>query len=270
MRKDVTAASRHESFVLYDPAAIPPETDVDPDLDSQDPQPPPLPTLTSLADSGRALILRLVDEECQATFRLIVDEPVDSSLRERAVQAIDGAVLRIPSGRLVVDGVEFLCRHGERRSTSEAETIEIPAGSYRVEVLNLMPWIRRHRDSEIERMTSRFDRMVGRIVDSITWLGIILLPIDILLAPAVTLIAWMSSGTQAALAVIGIVVLANLVAFGLSWGIEFAQRWLPVLTRRRDVEKAFDAENPEIVVHLQQQSSASITPVSGMATLTLA
>jgi hypothetical protein len=50
MPADLTAASRHEHLVLYDPAAIPPDLAVDPDLDPQGPT-----------------------EDCEARLRVFVD-----------------------------------------------------------------------------------------------------------------------------------------------------------------------------------------------------
>jgi hypothetical protein len=68
--------------VLYDPAAIPADTPVDPDLDAQDPTLLPARAMQALAGAGAALILH-IDEE-------------------------DGdAAPHAPSGTLKADGLEF-------------------------------------------------------------------------------------------------------------------------------------------------------------------
>jgi hypothetical protein len=267
MRRDVTAGSRHEHLVLYDPAAIPPDTPVDPDLEEQDPKPLAASAMVRLAEQGLAVILRIAREDCQADLRLVVEENVASDLRERAVPALDGAVLRLPGGKLMVEGVEFLCRAGETRRHSEAEAIEVPAGDYQVQVLNLMPWKHRHRALEIEKKTTRCDRVVGRIVVAYTWLGIMLFPANVLVAPAAVLAAWLTSGWQFALVLAGALLLLDVLVLAGFWGLKFGSRWIPALKRRSEAELTFDAENPDVVVCLRRWMGESTTPAKAMTEL---
>jgi len=74
MPTDVTAASRHEHLVLYDPAAIPPDLAVDPDLDAQDPKPLSASGIREVTSRGDALILHIPTEDCEARLRVFVDE----------------------------------------------------------------------------------------------------------------------------------------------------------------------------------------------------
>ena len=248
MRSEVIASSSHEHLVLYDPAAIPLETPLDPDLQAQDPMPLSESAIGNLAAQGHALILRIAHEDCQANLRLLVEETAEPFLRDRAVQVIDGAILQIPSGKLTVDGVEFLSRTGETRSHSEAVSIEIPAGNYEVQVLNLMPWKGRHRTAEINKRTTKADRLVGKVVGAYTWLGVLLVPANILVAPAAILVAWLALGWRQALALAGLVLIIDLVVIAGFWVLDFASRWVPTLERVNAVAQAFDADNPDVEV----------------------
>jgi hypothetical protein len=269
MREDVIAFSRHEHLVLYDPAAIPAATPINPDLDAQDPKPLPPAAMTELAGQGLAVILRIAHEDCQANIRLMIDEDVEPHFRERATTAIDRAALRLPSGTLTVDGIEFLCRPGETRLHSEAQVMEVPAGDYRVQVFNLIPWKGRHREREIEMNTTRFDRFVDRMVTGYTWLGILLFPANVLLAPVAVLVVWMKSGERAALMLAGAVILIDFIVLTGFRVLKFASRWMPALDRRREVARAFEAENPDVVVCLNRSVDAEETSVPGFATMAL-
>ena len=147
----LTAASRREHLVLYDPAAIPPDTPVDPDLDAQEPRLLPAASMMDLAARGNALVVHLAEEDCEARFQLFVDEEPPADLRGKGSLLLAGSRLRVPGGRVRADGLEFLCRAGEVRTHSEADEAALPAGVYAVEVLSLMPWKAAHRISEGRR-----------------------------------------------------------------------------------------------------------------------
>lgn len=270
MRTEVIAASRHEYLVLYDPAAIPLDTPLDPDLETQDPVPLPESALVNLAEDGRALVFRIADTDCQATIRLLVEEIAEPSVKERAVQVMDGAILRVPTGKLTADGVEFLCRPGETRLHSEGVSIDIPAGNYEVQVWNLMPWKSREHAVVIDKTTTKTDRIVGRVVAAYTWLGILLVPANILVAPAAVFIVWLAMGWQQALALAGSVILVDLLILGGFWVLDFASRWVPALRGAIEAESAFNAANPDVVVCLRRLPAERESKVPAMATLAVA
>ena len=54
MRVELSAASRCEHLVLYDRAAIPPDTPVDSELEAQEPALPPKNAIRKLATDGHA------------------------------------------------------------------------------------------------------------------------------------------------------------------------------------------------------------------------
>lgn len=267
MLRDMTASSRHEHLVLYDPAAIPVDAPVDVDLEAQEPKPIPASAMANLAEHGQVLVLRIAHEDCQADLRVLIEEMAEPKLRERAVQVLDGATLRIPSGTLNVDGIEFLCRAGETRLHSRAESMAIPAGDYDVQVLNLMPWKSRHRALEINKQTTRIDRMVGGIVAAYTWLGVLLIPATIVVAVPAVVVVWLQSGWRPALVLAGWVAVVDVLVLAGFWALDFASRWLPALRRKNEALLAFNAQNPDVVICLRRLSSEATSNVRAMATL---
>jgi hypothetical protein len=269
MRCDVTASSRHERLVLYDPAAIPPDTPLDADLEAQEPVPVAESALAGLAERGQALVLRIAHEDCEATLRVLVDETPEPYLRQRGRPVLDGATLHVPGGKLTADGVEFLCRLGEKRLHSEGQSVDAPAGSYEVQVLNLMPWKRRHRAAEIDKKSTKTGRLIARMVGAYTWLGVLLLPANILIAPVAVIVVWLTSGWPAALILAGAVLLVDILVLAGFWLLDIASRWIPALKRASDAEAAFDAENPDVVVCLRRLTGDSAPKVPAMATLNI-
>lgn len=116
--------------MLYDPAAIPAGIPVDPDMQAQDPKLPPEAAIKDLAARGEALILHIPTEDCEARLRLFVDEEPPESIQDRGAMVLSGALLKVPSGGLKADGLEFLARPGEIRQHSQAGEATVPAGDY--------------------------------------------------------------------------------------------------------------------------------------------
>ena len=168
----------------------------------------------------------------------------ETFLRERAVRALHGARLRLPGGTLTVDGIEFLCRAGQKRVHSDGESIEVPSGEYTVEVLNLMPWKETHRTAEINKQTSGIDRLVDKVVGAYTWLGVVLFPLNILFAPAAIVLVLVLAGWRQALTLAAAVVLADVLVLAGFWVLDAASRIFPTLRRGGDVRLAFETENP--------------------------
>ena len=186
MIASLSASSRHEHLALYDPAGIPVEIPLDPDLDAQDPKPPPRAVLKDLAASGAALILRIRSEDCEATMRLEVDEPPDLDARQRGKTVLEGAVLALPTGEARFEGAEFISRAGEHRTHSESESASVPPGTYSVHVLELLTWKLKNLPLAVRAGTTPFERRVHALVQAYTWLGILLFPGNLLVAPGVS------------------------------------------------------------------------------------
>ena len=234
--------------MIYDPAAIPADTLVDPDLDAQDPKLMPKHAIERLAEQGHALIVNIPTEDCEARFHVFVDEEPPALLRKRGKVLLRSAALNVPSGVLKADGLEFLARPGEVRAASEAEEATIPAGPYVVDVVDLLSWKLRHRKAEARGRLGRFDIAVHRLLMSYTWLGILFIPANIFVAPMILAWCWRRNGFNAALIAGGLILAIDLLVFGGFWIVQAAQKRLPILTRVAQAEAQFDRENPDIVV----------------------
>ena len=265
MPTDVTAASRHEHLVLYDPGAVPRDLPVDPDLEAQDPKLPPASAIREVTSRGDALILHIPEEDCEARMRVFVNEDPPEPIRERSALVISGATLTVPTGTLRADGLEFMARPGDVRKHSEAESIAVPPGDYEVEVRELMSWKLRHRQSSTRRGARPGDKLAYRLVTAYTWVGIILIPGNLLVAPIVVGGLWKARGWRTGLTVASAILLIDAVVLGGFWLLEAAQKRFPALSRIQQADAAFDRENPDIVVVLRRRAgtSASSIPAFG-------
>jgi hypothetical protein len=251
----LSAGSRHQHLALYDPAAIPPELPLDPDLDAQEPAAPPISALRQLAGDGGALIVRIPSEDCEASFEVLVDEEPDALLRRRGRLIVSGSRLRIPSGELRADGMEFMCRPGQVRRDIEPDSLPVSPGVYALEVLELLSWKLAHASEEVRRDATRLERLAHRLTLLYTWLGVLMLPANILVAPVVALYAHARYGwTGLGLAVAGVALL-DLVVFGGFWLLEAAQRRYPALSRVHALREGLERAHPDLVVLLRSSSS---------------
>jgi hypothetical protein len=250
---DLTAASRHDHLVLYDPAAIRPDVPVDPDLEAQDPNPLTASAIREVASRGEALILHMPGEDCEATLRVFVDEDPPQRVPQRSTVVLSGARLKVPTGKLRADGLEFLSRPGEVRTHSEATETTVPPGEYEVEVGELLSWKLKHRASQTRRGTRSSDRVAHTLVTAYTWLGIILLPANVLIAPMIVAFLWRSRGWRGALTAASVILAIDAVVFGGFWLLQAAQKRFPALTRITRADAAFERDNPDIVIVLRRQ-----------------
>ena len=251
MQADLTAASRERHLALFDPAAIPADAPVDPDMQAQEPTLMPAPAMMDLASSGHALILHIPTEDCEARFRVFAGEEPPEALRRKGTVVLSGAPLQVPSGRLKADGLEFLVRPGETREHSLAQEAAVPTGEYSVEVVNLQGWKARHRLTEGHRGIGALDRTVNRLVISYTWLGILMIPANIFAAPMIVLWFHRSGGWSGALLAGAMIVAVDALILGGFWLLQAAQKRLPILSRVNEADAAVDRENPDIIVVLR-------------------
>jgi hypothetical protein len=261
MPTDVTAASRHEHLVLYDPAAIPSDLPLDPDLEAQDPTPLPASVVRQVASRGEALILHIPTEDCEARLRVLVDEELPESIAGRGGLVISGARLKVPTGTLKADGLEFMTRPGEVRTHSGAERIAVPPGDYEVEVHELMTWKLRHRTSTTRGGTRRGDRVAQRLVTVYTWVGIVLIPGNVLIAPILVGSLWQAYGWRSGLAAASLILVIDAVVLGGFWLLESAQKRFPALSRVPRAEAGFEREHPDVVVVLRRREGAASTSI---------
>jgi hypothetical protein len=269
MQTELTAASRHEHLVLFDPGAIPIGTPVDPDLLAQDPKLLSASAMMDLAARGQALILHIPTEDCEARIQLFVDEAPSERIRSRGTVVLANAALDVPTGVLKADGLEFLSRPGEHRAESQAEQTVVPAGRYSVEVLNLLPWKLRHRIADGRCGLGWKEKAVHRLVFAYTWLGVLLLPGNLLVAPMVLVPFWRSRDWRGGLAAAAIILAINVVIVGGFWLLQAAQKRFPILFRVADADADFERENPDVVIVLRVGASDPAARPPALARLAL-
>jgi hypothetical protein len=257
MPTDVTAASRHEHLVLYDPAAIPSDLAVDPDLDAQDPKPLSPSGIREVTSRGDALILHIPTEDCEASLRVYVDEDPPQSIAGRGGVIVSGARLKVPTGMLKADGLEFMARPGEVRKHSEAANIAVPPGDYEVEVRELMTWKLRRRKSSTRSVTRSGGRMTHRLVTVYTWVGIVLIPANLLIAPIIVGGLWQAQGWRSGVTAASLILVIDAVVLGGFWVLESAQKRFPALSRIQQADADFEHENPDIAVVLRRRVGAA-------------
>lgn len=256
MRVELSAASRCEHLVLYDRAAIPPDTPVDPELEAQEPALPPRKVIRKLATDGHALVLRIPGDDCEATLEVFVDEDPTQEIAQRGKALLSGARLVVPSGTLTADGLEFLSLPGADRVHSIAETADIPSGTYEVEVLELLSWKLSSSKEYIRAHTRSLDRAVHTLVQTLAWVGILGFWAHILVVPGLLLFLWQSRGWKTAGLAAAVILLLDSVVLGTFHLLEWARRWWPALSRVEDLASAFEKEHPDIAVLLRPTAEA--------------
>jgi hypothetical protein len=265
MQAELTGASRHEHLVLYDPAAIPVDTPVDPDLQAQDPKLLPAPAMMQLASRGQALVLRIPGEDCEARFRLFVDEEPPEEVRSKGQVLVSGAQLRVPGGLVRADGLEFLCRPGESRLHSVAEDATVPGGVYVVEVLSLLSWKAANRVAEGRRGIGRKHETLQKLVSIYTWLGILMFPANLFMAPLVVVRFWRSQGWKGATTALAVILAIDALVLAGFWLMEAVRRRSPGLFRVAEADAAFERANPDVLVVLRTSDGATDLGAAGYA-----
>lgn len=264
---ELSASSRQKHLVLYDPAAIPSDIPVDPNLEAQDPRPVPKKAINELARQGHALVVRIPCGDCEAKMRLHVNEDVDEYLRERGTVVVTGALLHVPGGELKADGVEFIVRPGEVRTHSDAESCRVPVGDYDVEVLELINWKIKNVAAEVAVATTRLERLCDRLIQAYTWCGILLFPGNFLVAPTAIVIAWASAGWRPALFVATVVLVIDIVVLGGFWLLELATRRFSILSRVSELRQSLERAHPDLVVSLRTAPNGWVSRAPAFATL---
>lgn len=263
---DLNPASRREHLVFYDPSGIPDDTAVDPDLEEQDPKLPPKETIRSLTENGQALVVKIPGDDCEALVRLYVNEPPAETVLHRGKLKLSGARLNLPSGTLRADGLEFTTRPGEERLHSEGDSVEVEPGLYEVELWDLFSWKLRNVDPYVDNRTTALDRVVSRLVTAYTWLGILLLPANILLAPM--LIASSNpDGWAGPLTVLGLIIAFDALVLTGFWILDWVGKRIPAISRVSDLRREFELENPDIALVLSRATANELSSSPAMVVL---
>jgi hypothetical protein len=246
---DLDAASRHEHLVVYDPAAIPPGTPFDPDMDAPEPEPLPEAALRALAATGSALVLHFPVEDCEATVRILSGD-APPHLRERGRRVLSGARLRVPSGSLKADGAEFVHGPFAARAAAAGRSAKVAAGDREVTVFDLVPWKTAHRASLLRGATTPAARRADVVQTVVAITGAVLIPVNLFLVPILLAVAWKRAGIRAALVALAAVALVDGLVLGAAWALEALRRRRPELGGAAEARLRFERENPDVLVCL--------------------
>ena len=251
MIQDLRPASTREHLVFFDPQAIPAEAEVDPDLEAQHPELPSPDTIRGLTTHGQALVLKIPGEDCEAAVRLFVDEAMPESLQKHGKRRLEGALLQLPSGTLRADGLEFLTRPGEERLHSEAERVPLEPGPYEVELWDFFHIKTQHAESFVKAQTSATQRLMSRLINLYAWLGLVLIPANLLLFPMAILWSADRGDWKTALLALGILLGVDVLVFSGFHLLEWANRKFPALNRANELRRQFHAEFPDLALLLR-------------------
>jgi hypothetical protein len=254
---DFHPASGAYQLVLYDPAAMPADLPVDPDLRTDQPEPPPTESVETLAQEGRAFVVEMPRKwDGEADFRVFVDEELPEPLAGRGAleRRVTGAVLDVPEGLLVADGAEFIELPGSPREHASDLRVQIPAGRYALEAFDTFPWKIQHRDGALAAHTTWLERMGHRLVVAMVITALLLIPATILALIFVASMAF-DGRWDRALRLGLLIALVDVVVFGaVALWSRFAERnpEFDVSSKVANAGTRFDEETPDIVVVLRR------------------
>lgn len=261
MQVEFNPSSREKYLAIYDPAALPPDFPLDPDLQAQEPVPPSKQAIQSIAADGCAFIIHVPQGDCELHVRVFIDEPVPEQIiqRSRDKSTALTAVLNVPSGNLFSDGIEFMTFPGQSRLEGGSERVQVPMGLYRLEAYDLLEWKQKNKEREFKERTSATGRFFNHLNNIAAWVGIVLLVANILVAPGVILFVWKVYSWSAALkAGLAIAVLDAVVLTFFHLLAYFSKRF-PSLQQGDNVRQAFELENPDLVILLVKDSGGPAT-----------
>jgi hypothetical protein len=126
----------------------------------------------------------------------------------------------------------------------------VPSGVYAVEMHSLLGWKAANRVAEGRRGIGRMQKAVHVLVSTYTWLGILMFPANLLVAPLVVAGLWRSGGWRGAATAVAVIMTVDAVVLAGFWLLEAVRRRSPGLFRVADADAAFEIANPDVVVML--------------------
>jgi hypothetical protein len=134
-----------------------------------------------------------------------------------------------------------------------------------VELLNLLPWKAANRVVEGRRGVGRLPRAIQLLVTLYTWLGILMFPANLFVAPVVVARFWRTRGWEgAAVAVLVILGIDALILAGF-WVLQVLQRRIPALFRAAAADAAFERKHPDFIVVLRASDDGAENGVATYA-----
>ena len=190
--------------------------------------------------------------------KLLVDEPFEHAAAHERQDVLDGALLRVPSGRLYLRGIEFVHADDGDDQAGEAENrdtgrTDIPAGTYRITAFRVeyrVPQAR--RDEELQAQLQPGDVRYVRAVEKRA------VPVGcavVLFAFVASAVFIFSASTWAwRFAAVGIAI--GIAVFALT--TVFRLMSSPRVTRYRKAEAEMDKRYPKTIVMLQRLADDAV------------
>jgi hypothetical protein len=208
-------------------------------------------------------VISFPTEDCQLRAKVFVDEPVPDSVAKKSPKnaPVITSLLKVPGGKLIADGIEFMVFPGQSRKESDAFCFEVAPGIYRLQAYDLLRWKQKNWKAEFKRRTTAPGRFLNQLNNAITIMAVIILVLGLIALPAVTLWVWKHSSGWAALKVLGIMAVVYAITVGYFCLLNLLQKRFAVFRQGLDVRQAFDRENPDLVIALFREPGGAVQNV---------
>jgi len=256
------SSSSTRYLVLYDSEALPANFSCDPDTATSEPAPPPDRAVEELGAACSALVVHVPRGDCAVQMQVFVDEdPPERLCRKRkANHAIENSLLRVPGGRLMADGAEFLQMPGREREWATRQRARLPAGEYRLDAFHLAEWKDSNRRAGIASEASPVARALDWIISRVALARIVLVIANLAIIPV--LLLSITSGWRSALTGLGALLVADLVLVCVFWLVAHLLKRHPASRQVQRAREKFDLENPDVVVVLRREAGPRPSPAA--------
>lgn len=240
---DPISGSERAAHALFDPAVIEP---IRADVSEQEWE----AWLRRQVTTGRMLYYRASGGDDELRLKLLVDEPFEPLGPYRTTGEVDGAILRVDSGRVCLSGIEAVNLDEGDVSRADLSRVDVWAGTYRVHAFRAAYRIPAERIREevapqLERGDARYVWWAERVAPAIGALAL-----ASIVAAFVFLfshVAWRVAAAASALAV-------GLVAAVIVWRLYVSPR----MGRWHHARDALWTRYPPVVVVLRRLTDSEV------------
>ena len=259
MIADLNAASGTHHLVLLDPSWVSDIANLATDrLDSR---------IEALATDGRALLVQIPAGDCEATFRVFVnDEPPEELLAAAGRTPVTEFAMRLPSETLEAAGPEDINSPISERDPGTFSIAAIEPGTFSGRAFHTVRWKERHRQQYIAARTSPLARVLQRVQNAIGFAVAILLVSHVFVVLPLLLLAFRSGAGVGMRALAALIVLDVIVWATCDW-LNKASKEHSILSQVSDLHYAFERQYPDVVVVLQSLPSGGSPPSRSPAVL---
>ncbi|MEM7227523.1 MAG: hypothetical protein AAF432_01780 [Planctomycetota bacterium] len=244
MQFDLFASTDVAEYVIFDPTLIEPVDDELADFEA---------ILSMASTSGKAL---RYGSDHGATFRFVVNEVPPVEWLEQSDCGVENALLRVPSGRLMVAGAEDVLPTLQAAYANERS---VPPGNYEVDAF-CVNWDSDEEDDRVRALIGRRTASMSDAVESLVGIGLF----GMAVAGTLSIVAAILQQTLVPLKVTGILL-------GGYWALLLPVMLLPpirrLISRAGEARQTVQSDMPSIVVWMRStdQTSTSTSGVFGAA-----